>query len=440
MSRLSLIFFILFSFLNFSLAQEDKALSESRVELDSDLPEKLKVLPWVKPELYMTLADELTLMDPKDGIPAYSWLKPFLRQEVQKNALMEMKYNKFQRYVAGVDDLRRFKYIESYYGNLIQSLYLYANKNFPWSYRLAWKIQYDDNVTQSPDDQATASNESGVSFSPSLNLGYAFKKINSRQFKLGLQAGITEYDDSQFKTRETRNVGMSGSLEFTRLPWERIAFVKPELRYRLDWLNDGSQQEIGFETLSLGVQVMSKPWLKKHRLSEAFILLGIVSLDLRDYKNFLELGSRGDKRDAQVKNLTLLAVNIAKLWKLEHRSTMLLNVGFSDSDDPNQDYFSHRFSYQHMMYKDKWSFGPKLTYAHRDQDDYDAAPRRDNSYEVRAEGKYQWKPQLNLGLSVGYKKQDSTNLDFDYDNTYVAFEGQWALNFSTSKPYLEDLK
>jgi len=406
-------------------------MGTSDVVLVDDLPEFLNVFPWVKPELYMTLSDECLMLDPKDGLPEWDWLKAYLKSDFQDDVETQNKYETWTKLLLNIDTKRRFYYVETYLRKLGNQLTKTVDHYKPWAAKIKSNMRHDANVTHTPDDQSIVSDRGGFSLENDLTLSYKFRRKEYAIPKLTLKAGETSYFNSDFETRESQNVDTQLDVEFLTHNSKWLKSIKPMVGFRADFFDSGNGKEIGFQTVGLGVRLTSRPLVKKMPISDVAMGILIVGFGHRDYKNTLEYGTRGDDRDALGQALTFVGVSIKDYKGLRHKSTLTLYIASSNSDDPNQEFISNRFSLRHLVGKDKLEVGPEFVFSNRGQKDYDAASRRDNGYDFKLKSKYEHNQSLKFGLDIGYKKQDSSQLNFDYDNTYVVLGGEWKLNFKS---------
>lgn len=406
-------------------------IGASDIVLVDDLPDFLNVFPWVKPELYMTLSDECLMLDPKDGLPEWDWLKAYLRSDLQDDIVTQNRYESWTKLLLNIDTKRRFYYIETYFRKLRGQLTKTVNQYKSWSAKVKSNVRHDANVTHTPDDQSIVSDRAGFSYEHDLTLSYKFRRKEYATPKLTLKAGETSYFNSDFETRESQDVDTQLEVEFLTHSSKWLKSIKPMVGFRVDYFDSGNGKEIGFQTMGLGVRLTSRPLVKKVAVSDIAMGMLIVGVGYRDYKNTLEYGTRGDDRDAMGQALTFVGVSIKDYKDLRHKSTLTLYIASSNSDDPNQEFISNRSSVRHLVGKDKWEVGPEFVFSNRGQKDYDAISRRDNGYDFKLKSYYKHNQSLKFGLDLGHKKQDSSQGSFDYNNTYVVLGGEWKLNFKS---------
>ena len=284
-------------------------------------------------------------------------------------------------------------------------------------------LVYNSNVTQTPDDQVTVSDQDDISANSSINVNYTARPGNKGTLSTTFKYSELGYFKKLFQTREYSNLGLKLKNKFTFKKKARLSNLTPSVEYKMDFLNTVQGKYLAFETLDTQLEFIFKPIRGSGQLSDLALFFTSIGAEDRTYKGnkSQKLDALGKKKDTLTPKLILFFMSMKSYSHFSSKFTTVLNYRNSISKSADLDYTNLRFDSSFSFIFPNWTFTPSFALSQRDQDNYRTSTRTDKVYEYSIGAKRPiFNNKCNFGLTLKSITQNSNITNLNYSNNQVS--------------------
>ena len=284
-------------------------------------------------------------------------------------------------------------------------------------------LVYNSNVTQTPDDQVSVSDQDDVSSNSSISVNYAARPGNKGTMITTLNYSELGYFKKLFQTREFSSIGLKLKNKFTFKKKAKLSNLSPSIEYKMDYLNTIQGKYLAFETIDTQLEFIFKPLKNKGRLSDLALIFTSIGSEDRTYKgnSSQKLDALGRKKDTMTPKFLLFFMSMKNFNHFSSKFSTVFNYRNSISKSADLDYSNIRIDSSFSFIFPNWVFTPSFAYSQRDQDNYRTATRKDKIFEYSIGAKRPiFNNKGNFGLTLKSIKQNSNITNLSYSNTQAS--------------------